>query len=103
MIKLTDNARAKIQDLLAEEQEPYIRMFVQGGGCAGFSYGFTFDRDLQEDDFQFGQLLVDQMSAQYLEGAEIDWKEDLTGSQFVVNNPNAQNTCGCGSSFSVAY
>lgn len=102
MIKLTDSARAKMEELLAEENMPYIRLFVQGGGCAGFSYGFTFDNQAQEDDFEIWKLLVDTMSAQYLEGAEVDWKEDLTGSQFVVNNPNANSTCGCGSSFGVA-
>ena len=103
MIKLTDSARTKMADLLAEEHKPYVRLFVQGGGCAGFSYNFTFDSESQEDDFEIGQLLVDSMSAQYLQGAEVDWKEDLTGSQFVINNPNAQSTCGCGSSFGVAY
>jgi iron-sulfur cluster insertion protein len=103
MIKITDNARAKITELLAEENQPYIRLFVQGGGCAGFSYGFAFDSESQEDDFEVWRLLVDSMSAQYLQDAEVDWKEDLTGSQFVVNNPNANSTCGCGSSFGVAY
>ena len=106
-ITLTAGAAAKINELLAEENDPAlsIRCFVQGGGCSGFSYGFDFDEDQAEDDFiteQHGaKLLIDSMSYQYLVGATIDYKEDLSGSQFVIQNPNAQTTCGCGSSFSV--
>jgi iron-sulfur cluster insertion protein len=74
---------------------------VQGGGCSGFSYGFTFDETVNEDDFEIDKILVDAMSMQYLTGAVIDYKEELNGSQFVIQNPNAQTTCGCGSSFSV--
>ena len=107
MLTLTDSAREKVLDLLAEENDPELklRIFVQGGGCSGFSYGFTFDNLVNEDDFdlEFGpvHILVDAMSRQYLEGAEVDYKEEIMGSQFVIRNPNAQTTCGCGSSFSV--
>jgi iron-sulfur cluster insertion protein len=106
-INLTENAAKKINDLLAEENEPglNIRCFVQGGGCSGFSYGFDFEETQNEDDFvteQFGaKILIDSMSYQYLIGATIDYKEDIQGSSFVIQNPNAQTTCGCGSSFSV--
>ena len=104
---LTDSAAAKVKDLLAEEGNPELklRVFVQGGGCSGFQYGFTFDEVVNEDDTVLDkagvQLLVDPMSFQYLVGAEIDYKEDIEGSQFVIRNPNASTTCGCGSSFSV--
>jgi iron-sulfur cluster insertion protein len=107
MITLTDTAIAKIADLLAEENNPdtKLRVFVQGGGCSGFSYGFTFDDIVAEDDTVFSEagisLLVDAMSYQYLMGAEIDYKETLMNSSFVINNPNASSSCGCGSSFSV--
>jgi len=107
MLTLTDNAVKKIKELLLEENNPNIklRVFVQGGGCSGFSYGFTLDEEINEDDFEFPidefKLLVDGMSMQYLQGSSIDYKEDLQGSQFVISNPNAQTTCGCGSSFSV--
>ena len=104
---LTENAVVKIKDILAEENNPDIRLrvFVQGGGCSGFSYGFTLDEVQNEDDFVIEQsglaVLVDAMSSQYLQGADVDYREDITGSQFVIKNPNAQSTCGCGSSFSV--
>jgi iron-sulfur cluster insertion protein len=108
MIEITDSAKTKILDLLAEEGNPKLalRTFVQGGGCSGFSYGFTFDEEVNEDDFKFPlnneyNVLVDAMSMQYLTGAEIDYKEEVMGSQFVIKNPNAQTSCGCGSSFSV--
>ena len=103
MITITESAHAKILDLLAEENNPNlkVRTFVQGGGCSGFSYGFTFDETINEDDFEIDRILVDAMSMQYLSGAVIDYKEELNGSQFVIQNPNAQTTCGCGSSFSV--
>jgi iron-sulfur cluster insertion protein len=102
----TDSAAAKVADLIAEEGNPELklRVFVQGGGCSGFQYGFTFDDAVNEDDTAFDKngvtLLVDSMSFQYLVGAEIDYKEDINGSQFVIKNPNATTTCGCGSSFS---
>ena len=102
----TDNAAAKVADLVAEEGNPALklRVFVQGGGCSGFQYGFTFDEEVNEDDTQMNKngvtLLIDAMSLQYLMGAEIDYKEDLQGAQFVIKNPNATSTCGCGSSFS---
>ena len=102
----TDSAAAKVADLIAEEgnNELKLRVFVQGGGCSGFQYGFTFDDAVNEDDTQFEKngvtLLVDSMSFQYLVGSEIDYKEDINGSQFVIKNPNATTTCGCGSSFS---
>ena len=101
-----DSADAKVADLIAEEGNPELklRVFVQGGGCSGFQYGFTFDDAVNEDDTLFEKngvtLLVDSMSFQYLVGAEIDYKEDINGSQFVIKNPNATTTCGCGSSFS---
>ena len=108
-ITLTESATRKIQDLIMEENKPgkiHLRVYVEGGGCSGFNYGFTFDESINEDDFTIPlssaeNVLVDAMSAQYLEGATIDWKEDLSGSQFVISNPQAQTTCGCGSSFSV--
>ena len=102
----TDSAAAKVADLIAEEgnTDLKLRVFVQGGGCSGFQYGFTFDEAVNEDDTTFEKngvtLLVDSMSFQYLVGAEIDYKEDINGSQFVFKNPNATTTCGCGSSFS---
>ena len=105
-IIFTDSAADKVADLIAEEGNPSLklRVFVQGGGCSGFQYGFTFDEDVNEDDTEFSKngvtLLVDSMSFQYLVGAEIDYKEDINGSQFVIKNPNATTTCGCGSSFS---
>ena len=106
-ITITDNAFGKISDLLAEENNPdlKLRTFVQGGGCSGFQYGFTFDELQNEDDFIIEKnnvvVLVDAMSMQYLIGATIDYKEDLMGSSFSITNPNAETTCGCGSSFSV--
>lgn len=105
-ILFTDSAAAKVADLIAEEGNAALklRVFVQGGGCSGFQYGFTFDEDVNEEDTEFLKngvtLLVDSMSFQYLVGAEIDYKEDINGSQFVIKNPNATTTCGCGSSFS---
>ncbi len=105
-IIFTDAAAIKVKDLLAEEGNPELklRVFVQGGGCSGFQYGFTFDETINDDDTTIDkegvQLLVDPMSFQYLVGAEIDYKDDLEGAQFVIRNPNATSTCGCGSSFS---
>ncbi|MEJ5999183.1 iron-sulfur cluster insertion protein ErpA [Paucibacter soli] len=102
----TDSAAEKVRDLVAEEGNPELklRVFVQGGGCSGFQYGFTFDEAVNEDDTAMNKngvtLLIDAMSLQYLMGAEIDYKEDLQGAQFVIKNPNATTTCGCGSSFS---
>ena len=107
MITITESAKSKIKDLLYEEANPNLslRTFVQGGGCSGFSYGFTFDEITNEDDFEIlldeFKLLVDAMSMTYLSGAEIDYKEDLMGSSFNIKNPNATTTCGCGSSFGV--
>jgi iron-sulfur cluster insertion protein len=106
-ILFTESAAAKVADLIAEEGNPELklRVFVQGGGCSGFQYGFTFDEAVNDDDMTLEkngvQLLIDSMSFQYLVGAEIDYKEDIQGSQFVIRNPNATTTCGCGSSFSV--
>ena len=105
-ILFTDSAAAKVADLIAEEGNPdlKLRVFVQGGGCSGFQYGFTFDEEVNEDDTTMEKngvmLLIDPMSYQYLVGAEIDYSEGLEGSQFVIRNPNASSTCGCGSSFS---
>ena len=103
MITITEQAQIKIADILKEENKPNlkVRAFVQGGGCSGFQYGFTLDEEQHEDDFDIGGVLVDSMSMQYLSGATIDYKESIHGSQFTIENPNAQTTCGCGSSFSV--
>jgi iron-sulfur cluster insertion protein len=107
MINITDTAKQRINDLLKEENNPsmFLRTFVQGGGCSGFQYGFTFDSEQGEDDFEIStgdfKVLVDAMSMQYLQNATIDFKEDLNGSSFTISNPNAQTTCGCGSSFSI--
>lgn len=106
MLELTESAVSKIKDLLAEENNPDIKLrtFVQGGGCSGMSYGFTFDESQTDDDFVVAadgvEILVDSMSMQYLQGARIDYKDDLMGSSFSIDNPNAQTSCGCGSSFS---
>lgn len=106
-IIFTDAAAGKVAELVAEEGNPdlKLRVFVQGGGCSGFQYGFTFDEIANEDDTKMEKngvtLLIDAMSLQYLVGAEIDYKDDLEGAQFVIRNPNATTTCGCGSSFSV--
>lgn len=103
----TDNAAQKVKSLIAEEGNDNLklRVFISGGGCSGFQYGFTFDENQQDGDTTVVNdgvtLLVDPMSYQYLVGAEIDYKEDLSGAQFVIRNPNATTTCGCGSSFSV--
>ena len=102
----TDNAATKVSTLIADEGNDNLklRVYVTGGGCSGFQYGFTFDEDVNEDDTQVENggvtVLVDSMSIDYLNGAEIDYKEDVSGAQFVIRNPNASSTCGCGSSFS---
>ena len=107
VLVFTDNAANKVKQLIEEEgnAELKLRVFVSGGGCSGFQYGFTFDEVTNEDDAVLNkngvQLLIDPMSFQYLAGAEIDYQEGLEGSQFVIKNPNATTTCGCGSSFSV--
>ena len=109
MLTVTEAAQAKITDILLEENNPAIRlrMYVQGGGCSGMSYGFTLDEIQNEDDFEIPlnstSVLVDSISMQYVSGAEIDYKDDLSGSQFMINNPNAKTTCGCGSSFQPEY
>ena len=106
-IVFTDSAANKVSELIKEEANDSLklRVFISGGGCSGFQYGFTFDETIEEGDSQIENLgvtlLVDPMSVQYLMGAEIDYKEDLQGAQFVIRNPNATTTCGCGSSFSV--
>ena len=103
----TDSAANKVKELIQEEGNPELklRVFVTGGGCSGFQYGFTFDEVANDDDTALEKsgvtLLIDPMSFQYLVGAEIDYTEGLQGSQFVIKNPNATSTCGCGSSFSV--
>ena len=106
----TENAAQKVWELIEEEGnfQLNLRVYVTGGGCSGFQYGFTFDEAIQEDDTivtqlvntQEVKLLVDPLSYQYLAGAEIDYKEDIEGAQFIIRNPNAKTTCGCGSSFS---
>ncbi len=106
VLVFTDNAATKVAQLIAEEgnDELKLRVFVTGGGCSGFQYGFTFDEVMNEDDTAMVKngvtLLIDPMSYQYLAGAEIDYQEGLEGAQFVIKNPNATSTCGCGSSFS---
>lgn len=126
LLHFTQNAAAKVWELIKEEENYNLklRVYVTGGGCSGFQYGFTFDEKINEDDAIVSkevseedegddgkgssstglkpivQLLVDPLSFQYLAGAEIDYKEDLEGSQFIIRNPNAKTTCGCGSSFS---
>ncbi len=103
----TDPAAAKVKNLIEEEGNPdlKLRVFVTGGGCSGFQYGFTFDEDQADDDTAIEKdgvtLLVDAMSYQYLVGATVDYTEGLKGAQFIIKNPNASTTCGCGSSFSV--
>jgi iron-sulfur cluster insertion protein len=102
----TDNAARKVKELIEQENNPglMLRVFVSGGGCSGFQYGFTFEEAAAEDDTRVEKggvtLLIDPLSYQYLVGAEIDFQEDLQGAQFVIKNPNARTTCGCGSSFS---
>jgi iron-sulfur cluster insertion protein len=101
MLTITEIAQKEIDMGLAENNEPYLRISIQGGGCSGFNYVFDFEQSKAEDDFEMGKVLVDSMSAQYLAGATLDYKDDLMGSSFTIINPNAQTTCGCGSSFSV--
>jgi iron-sulfur cluster insertion protein len=106
LLIFTDAAAAKVKGLIAEEGNPslLLRVYITGGGCSGFQYGFTFDEAVNEGDTEVEKngvrLVVDPMSFQYLVGAEIDYKEDLEGARFVIRNPNATTTCGCGSSFS---
>ncbi|MEY4718366.1 MAG: hypothetical protein RL563_984 [Pseudomonadota bacterium] len=105
-IVFTDSAAQKVAGLIQEEANDNLklRVYITGGGCSGFQYGFTFDEEVNDDDTQIVKdgvtVLIDSMSIQYLNGAEIDYKEDLSGAQFVIRNPNATTTCGCGSSFS---
>ena len=105
-IVFTDSAANKVAGLIKEEGNDNLklRVYITGGGCSGFQYGFTFDEEVNDDDTQIEKggvtVLIDSMSIQYLSGAEIDYKEDLSGAQFVIRNPNATTTCGCGSSFS---
>lgn len=105
MISITESAQTRIRDLIIDENTPnlMLRVFVQGGGCSGMSYGFTFDVETNDDDFVVEsndvKLLIDSVSMQYLQGSSIDYKENDMGSNFVISNPNAQTTCGCGSSF----
>ena len=106
-LEFTDAAARKVRELILEEENPQLklRVYISGGGCSGFQYGFTFDEELTEGDVQVEKegvtLVVDPMSLQYLMGAEIDYSESLQGARFVIRNPNASTTCGCGSSFSI--
>jgi len=106
-LTFTDSAAEKVRTLIEEEGNPdlKLRVFVSGGGCSGFQYGFTFEESVNDDDTALEKggvtLLIDPMSFQYLTGAEIDYQENVEGAQFVIRNPNASSTCGCGSSFSV--
>jgi iron-sulfur cluster insertion protein len=107
VVGFTDSAAQKVMQLITEEANPELklRVYISGGGCSGFQYGFTFDENRAADDFAIDKdgvtLLVDPLSMQYLAGAEVDYTENLQGAQFVIRNPNAATTCGCGSSFSV--
>jgi iron-sulfur cluster insertion protein len=107
MITITKSAIEKIQDIIAEEKDPNLRlrMFVQGGGCSGFNYGFTLDTEKNEDDFEISagssSVLIDSMSAMYIQDSTVDYIEDLMGASFKIQNPQASSTCGCGSSFSI--
>ena len=103
MITLTDSAKKQLEEILMDDVSmKYVRAFITGGGCSGFNYGFTLEADKEEDDFVIDNLVVDAMSMNYFENATIDFTSDkLKGSQFVISNPNAKSTCGCGSSFSV--
>jgi iron-sulfur cluster insertion protein len=104
-LKISDAALERVRELIREEGKPALklRVFIEGGGCSGFQYGFSFDEQRADDDFVLArggiELLVDPLSMQYLEGAEVDYVEQLSGAQFVIHNPNARTTCGCGSSF----
>lgn len=106
-IEFTDAAARKVQELILEEKNPalMLRVYISGGGCSGFQYGFSFDEERAEDDIAVNNdgvtLLVDPLSFQYLMGAEVDYSESLQGAQFVIRNPNASTTCGCGSSFAI--
>lgn len=106
-MNIDPSAVTKLQEIIAQENNPNVmlRVFVQGGGCSGFQYGFTFDEQQNEDDFLFEfdhvNIVVDSMSYQYLQGASIKFSDDLSGATFTIDNPNAQSTCGCGSSFSI--
>lgn len=108
MLTISETAALKIKEVIQEEANPNLklRIFVQGGGCSGFQYGFTLDEVQGEDDFSIDShgvsVLVDSMSIQYLQGAEINYTNDISGSQFTIKNPNAETTCGCGSSFSAS-
>ena len=107
MITVSESAQIKLKDIIAEEDNPdlKLRIFVQGGGCSGFQYGFTMEETSNEDDFVIElagvTMLVDALSSQYLQGATVDYTESIQGSQFTIKNPNATTTCGCGSSFTV--
>ena len=103
MITVTESAKKQIDEILLDDVSmKYVRAFISGGGCSGFNYGFTLEEEKQEDDFVIDNLIVDAMSMQYFDNATIDFTSDkLKGSQFVISNPNAKSTCGCGSSFSV--
>lgn len=104
MLNVTQEAVEQLKDYLDEENK-YLRIYVEGGGCSGFQYGFDIEENMQEDDFEVPlnefSIVIDSVSMQYLQGATLDFTDDLMGSSFTIKNPNAQTTCGCGSSFSV--
>lgn len=104
MIEITERACKQIREIMTEQEtDESLRVYIQGGGCSGFQYGFAFDREQNEDDYVYEdngvKVLIDALSMSYLQGAKIDYKQDLMSSQFVIDNPNATTTCGCGSSF----
>lgn len=107
-LRFTDSAARKVRELILADGNPSLklRVYITGGGCSGFQYGFTFDEQADEDDIRVErngvELIVDPLSFQYLEGAEVDYSESLQGARFIIRNPNAATTCGCGSSFSLA-
>lgn len=107
VLSISEAAASKVRELIEDEgnEKLKLRVFVTGGGCSGFSYGFTFDEDSADDDAAIERdgitVLVDPMSYPYLAGAQIDYREDLSGAQFVIDNPNASSTCGCGNSFAI--
>lgn len=102
MLTITANAERQLKEILSGENSKYIRTFIEGGGCSGFNYGFILEDTKNEDDFEVNEyLIIDAMSMSYLNGSTIDFKKEIAGANFVIDNPNAKTTCGCGNSFSI--